>query len=210
MSKNCAIDGCDRRAANSRGWCQRHYLRWWRYGDPLKQKRIANGEALRYFEEVVLAYDGDDCLLWPFWRAAGGYAYLRHDGRDQPVSRIACEAVHGPPPTPDHESAHSCGRGHLGCVTKRHLSWKTHAENMADMLVHGTSARGDRNGSVKLTESDVRQIRELGGSMLQQEIAKAFGVSRQTVGDIIARKSWGWLRDDAHTTPTVRDREQMA
>ena len=78
------------------------------------------------------------------------------------------------------------------------------------MLVHGTSARGDRNGSVKLTESDVRQIRELGGSMLQQEIAKAFGVSRQTVGDIIARKSWGWLRDDAHTTPTVRDREQMA
>ncbi|MBZ9922605.1 hypothetical protein LB579_33660, partial [Mesorhizobium sp. BR1-1-7] len=25
----------------------------------------------------------------------------------------------------DAQAAHSCGKGHLGCAAKRHLSWKT-------------------------------------------------------------------------------------
>ena len=29
----CAVDGCDD-PSDSRGWCRRHYLRWWRTGDP--------------------------------------------------------------------------------------------------------------------------------------------------------------------------------
>ncbi|MBA8806042.1 hypothetical protein FB382_004393 [Nocardioides ginsengisegetis] len=29
----CKIDGCDD-VSDSRGWCRRHYLRWWRLGDP--------------------------------------------------------------------------------------------------------------------------------------------------------------------------------
>lgn len=31
----CTVEYCDRRAVK-RGWCRPHYLRWWRYGDPLK------------------------------------------------------------------------------------------------------------------------------------------------------------------------------
>ncbi len=30
----CAVGDCDA-AVHSRGWCQRHYLRWWKHGDPL-------------------------------------------------------------------------------------------------------------------------------------------------------------------------------
>jgi hypothetical protein len=29
----CAIAGCDR-VAVTRGWCRKHYARWWRGGDP--------------------------------------------------------------------------------------------------------------------------------------------------------------------------------
>lgn len=31
--RTCELDGCDRPHC-ARGWCRRHYLRWWRDGDP--------------------------------------------------------------------------------------------------------------------------------------------------------------------------------
>jgi hypothetical protein len=109
------------------------------------------------------------------------------------VSRRVCEETKGPPPTPAHEAAHSCGKGHLACVTKGHLSWKTHAENQTDKLIHGTDNRGQKHMMVKLTEDDVREIRALRGTMLQREIARQFGISQQSVGDIFRRATWGWL-----------------
>lgn len=33
MSGECAVDGCER-AAHTRGWCRKHYLRWLTHGDP--------------------------------------------------------------------------------------------------------------------------------------------------------------------------------
>lgn len=29
----CSISGCER-PVQARGWCQRHYVRWWKHGDP--------------------------------------------------------------------------------------------------------------------------------------------------------------------------------
>ena len=31
----CSIEGCDQEPCNGRGWCQAHYTRWHRHGDPL-------------------------------------------------------------------------------------------------------------------------------------------------------------------------------
>jgi len=32
----CTIDGCPNKARRSkRGWCEKHYMRWYRHGDPL-------------------------------------------------------------------------------------------------------------------------------------------------------------------------------
>ncbi len=41
---NCAIDGCDS-PVQARGWCNRHYLRWWRHGDPNTQHRAWNQQS---------------------------------------------------------------------------------------------------------------------------------------------------------------------
>ncbi|MBX3579951.1 MAG: hypothetical protein KF723_22335 [Rhizobiaceae bacterium] len=150
----------------------------------------------RFFNSVILMYDGNDCLAWPF-STRDGYAVMRWDGKSVSVCRLVCEKVYGPPPTPDHEAAHLCGKGHLGCVAKRHLVWKTDAENEADKLVHGTSNRGERHGMAKLLAADVLAIRELQGTATQREIARRFGVSQRTISLIHRRERWTWLEEAA-------------
>lgn len=129
-SPNCIVEGCNRERAG-RAWCAVHYKRWLRYGDTAG-KRTPNGEPERFLRETVLTYDGDQCLAWPYSRTGAGYGKIQKDGRTQIVSRVVCEEVYGPPPSSLDQAAHSCHNGHLGCVTKGHLSWKTPRRNLAE------------------------------------------------------------------------------
>ena len=88
------------------------------------------GELERYLREVVLPYEGNECLFWPYSRDGHGYAQMFRGGKNLIVSRVVCTAVNGDPPGADFDASHLCDNGHLGCVTKRHLIWETHAENM--------------------------------------------------------------------------------
>jgi hypothetical protein len=172
--------------------CRSHYKRFLRHGDPLAG-RTAQGEPERYLKTVVMTYDGDECLRWPY-ASSVGYAVTTIDGKREYVSRYVCIKAHGEPPTPKHEAAHSCGNGNLGCVTKRHLSWKTGAENQADRIPHGTSNRGSRHGLSKLTEQQVREIRSLIGTLSHSAIAKKFGVSRPHISGIASGREWAWVK----------------
>lgn len=152
-----------------------------------------HGEPMRFILEVALLHTGDECLIWPFANNGEGYGKVWVDGRRTGSHRYVCELVNGPPPTAEHEAAHSCGRGHIGCISPGHLSWKTSAENKADKLIHGTHNRGERNGRVKLTEAEAREILALKGTESQLDLAKRFCVSFQTVSHIHTGRSWAWL-----------------
>lgn len=156
-------------------------------------KPAISGEAQRYFHEIVLGYEGDECLPWPFARHTWGYGLIWADGKTLCVHTLVCEQKCGPRPTPEHQAAHSCGKGHFGCVTKRHLSWKTRAENMADKLIHGTHNRGERQGRSKLTEAQVIEIRALRGVKKQREIAEQFAISLAHVCAVQTGRAWPWL-----------------
>jgi hypothetical protein len=182
----CAVVGCDKPIRNSRGWCQAHYLRWWRYGDPLGGS-TATGAAARYFHDIVLPYHGEACLAWPFVATPQGYGQLWADGRMQLVSRLVCAALCGPPPTAEHQAAHSCGKGHLRCVAPSHLYWATRLENEADKVRHGT-----RGG--KLTATQVREVRSLIGTMSQAEIARQFSVIPSVINCIHKGRTFTWVR----------------
>lgn len=163
-------------------------------GRPPKEKRHligkGNGEQRRYFEAIVLPYDGDGCLTWPYSLLNTGYAVLNK----KVVSRLACEHRNGPPPHKSCDAAHSCGNGHLGCVNPNHLSWKTRKDNMADQLVHGTRNRGTRQGHSKLTPEVVMEIRDKRGKKTQAAIAQEYGLSAGHVSNIMnGKKSWEWL-----------------
>jgi hypothetical protein len=195
----CNIDGC-RATARTRGWCSAHYQRWRRSGNPNGCGGTERGAPRRFYERVVLSYDDGVCLAWPFARLNNGYPEMRHNGSMVLVSRLVCEAEHGPPPTPRHYAAHSCGNGHRGCVNRRHLRWATPAENHDDMIVHGNSTRGIKNPQARLDDASVHRIRTLAATHTQKQIAAMFGVRRETISKILLGKRWAWLSSTGELT----------
>lgn len=188
-SRICSIPDCGK-PSKTKGFCSAHYSRLLRNGDASVLKTTPNGEALDHYRIVVLLYEGDDCLIWPYSRHESGRGVITIDGRGSYVSRFLCEDIYGPPPTPDHQAAHSCGKGHLGCVTKRHLRWATREENEADKIIHGTHTRGERCHFSKLTIGQAAEILSLKGKDTQEAIAALYGVSRTIVSKIHSRKIW--------------------
>lgn len=195
--KPCAVTGCKgnahHQARGERGWCSKHYQRWRRSGDPAG-KRTDNGEPFAY----LIAHMWDDCPKWPFYRHACGYGEMTYQGRrGQRVHRIVCEMVNGPPPTPEHEAAHNCGKGHEGCFGARCLEWKTRIENVRDAQRHGTWSHGETVPQHILKEDQVLAIlaakpkkRDWGAAT---RIAKEYGVASQTITDIWRGRTWVWL-----------------
>lgn len=183
----CSIEGCARKHY-ARGWCSSHYKKWLYQGDPNFE---LEGVAQKFLRETVLTYSGNECLIWPYSRSGSGYAQMNIDGKIRIVPRIVCEERHGPPPSPAHQAAHSCGKGEQGCVTRNHLDWKTPKGNAADKANHGTESRGERHGSSKLTEAAVREIRASNETL--PVLASRFGVSQSNVSMVRNGKTWAWL-----------------
>lgn len=188
----CAVSGCDERSLR-RGMCGPHYERWRRHGDPLGGPRSVRGAKLKWLRENS-GHDGDECLTFPFPLGRHGYGHVTIDGVSHRAAHAMLRVADGPPPTPDHECAHSCGNGHLGCVNPSHLRWATSKENTDDQRKHGTLVRGSRHGMAKLAASDVRKIRGLAGKVQHAELGEMFGVSASHISGVISGKEWGWLK----------------
>lgn len=192
--KPCSVNGCNANASwsagGTRGLCCAHYKRLRRHGDPLggQPSRAKSGAPMEWLLQHK-NHGGDDCLIWPFGTRKDGRAKLRNES----AYRVMCKLVNGPPPSRRHQAAHSCGKGHEGCVNPRHLRWDTALGNQMDRKIHGTHNRGVRNRNCQLSEDDVREIRRLRGTMFQYEIAEKFGITQGAVNKIHTRRTWGWL-----------------
>jgi hypothetical protein len=134
--------------------------------------------------------DKDACLTWPFSRFQNGYGLVVKDGASYGAHRYMCELVNGEPPTPEHLAAHSCGKGKDACVNPNHLRWATSQENTLDRYEHGTMLFGDSHPRVKLTAEQVDEIRAIGRSMKQRDLAKLYGVCKSTIGNIVRGEHW--------------------
>lgn len=130
----------------------------------------------------------DDCWLWTGAKTCG---YGRFGVGDKVFvsSRVAYELWVGEIPD-GLVVRHKCRNRH--CVNPEHLETGTQSENVADTLRDGTMARGEKMGSAKLTEDQVRDIRNR-VNQTHQALADEFGVSRRTIGFIINRVNWAWL-----------------
>lgn len=130
------------------------------------------------------------------WPNHGGYRLVRlcTPGRRQSVSvhRIVCRAFHGEPPI-------GAEVRHLNGVASdnrpANLKWGTHAENLADMRLHGTSMDGERRPHAKMTASGVAELRRLARlGKTSAWLSEKFGIS-VTQAKRIARGE-GWVDVD--------------
>jgi transcriptional regulator with XRE-family HTH domain len=159
------------------------------------------GKAYKWLLAHVSYPHEDWCLVWPYARDKHGRGMLGYDGKQHWAHRFMCRLAHGDPPTPEHTAAHTCGKGHDGCINPHHLAWKTQAENLSDCRDHGTIARHHGGNRRKLLPEQIKAIREARGFQTQGQLAAKFGVSEGTISDIWHGRIYKGLSKINHFRP---------
>lgn len=181
----CSIDGCPR-AAHARGWCKLHYENNRIYGNPISLK-----DRMSEFANAAISSNLTSCIIWPFTKTRYGYGRITVDGKRQLVHRYICEMANGPAPRVRKDAAHDCGN--TSCVNPRHLRWSTHAENMADKLIH--FRRGSGIPWSRLDEAAVRDVLATRAKTINS-LASKYNVNPEVIRKIWMGKNWRWLDDN--------------
>jgi DNA-binding XRE family transcriptional regulator len=113
------------------------------------------------------------CISRKKWRTTREY-----------IHRLVMEAFHGA----SRLHVDHIDRGRSNNLVSN-LRYVTQKENMSNAPVK----RGAEHPANKLAECEVKAIRIMRGAMTQTRLAKIYGVSPSTIGDIQRRKIWKHL-----------------
>lgn len=131
------------------------------------------------------------CWVWTASRAPNGYGHMGlGDGTRQTVDAHVASFFLAHDRWPDNLVLHRCDN--RPCVRPDHLFEGTHQDNRDDCEAKGRHNFGVRNGSAKLTDESVREIRQATGS--QESVAARFGVSQMTVCDVKRGRYWSHVK----------------
>lgn len=109
------------------------------------------------------------------------------------VHRLVLCAFVGSPPSPESHCRHLDGNPRNNRV--ENLVWGTGIENAKDKVLHGTQPYGEAVHTARLTQKQVRVIRELrrrhpGYSGMVAFLARWMGVSQGAITDICTGRTW--------------------
>lgn len=147
----------------------------------------------------VAMFNGARCKYGGFRKPGGkkkSYLWIELDrfSRGRPVHRIVWEAFRGPIPE-GKEINHRNGKKRDNRISN--LEVVTHSENMKHAYDNGLipSRKGEGNTKAKLTEKQVRKIREefgKGGVSLAS-LSRKYFVTTATISAVVRRESWSHL-----------------
>lgn len=131
----------------------------------------------------------NDCLVWTGHKTSNGYGRLTINSRRTLAHRFAAEDYHGSIPT-GSLVLHHCDNP--PCVEKMHLYFGTAQDNMDDKTKRGHNVKGENHFRAKLTEQQVRSIREQyeTGDTSIKRLGKKYGVNSGTISQIVRRIIW--------------------
>jgi hypothetical protein len=130
-------------------------------------------------------------MIWPKSRDKDGYGWQYRDGKVRKAHRVAYAESRGLG-VDDLDGItirHSCDNP--SCINPEHLLAGGQIDNVKDRVDRDRSAKGERHGFSKLTESQVRKIPELRREGLtQKEIADEFGCHHSSISLIERGLLW--------------------
>lgn len=139
-----------------------------------------------------------DCVVYTWGsKTRSGHRKMRYHGRSRGVHCIAWTLVHGEIP-PGRFVLHRCDVPN--CINVDHLFLGTIADNNADRDRKGRHIPlpGSRNGTAKLSEHQIIEIRELAKQgVTQRAIAAKYGVTQRVIWLILRGKGWTHVKADA-------------
>ena len=184
----CIVEGCGG-LHNAHGYCLLHYQRVRSTGstDIINPKSLDVSDV---FDSHLGAPNSSGCIEWQGTRNQQGYGKVQRNRKAIHAHRYAYERAHGPIPE-GLVVRHKCDNP--PCVNPDHLEVGTALDNARDAVNRGRTARGEKSGSAILTEGDVLYIRKVKGEITQVEIARMYGVSRETVSAIHTGRTWSHL-----------------
>lgn len=145
----------------------------------------------RFRIQVVKIAEG--CWNWIGAHDKDGYGWISVNKEQIYAHRYSYTVSYGPIPE-SVQVLHKCDNPR--CVNPDHLFLGTHQDNMDDMLQKGRKRTvcGEENGTAKLTEEQVNEIRAryiprhpIHGC---NAMAREFGIGQMEVSRIINRKRW--------------------
>lgn len=143
---------------------------------------------LERFEEKVEFIPFSTCHWWLGYLDRDGYGEFRIDKKNKSAHRFAYDLYKKEIPK-GMCVCHKCDNP--SCVNPDHLFLGTQKENIADKVSKGRQAFGANQGSAKLDDDKVSEIkRMISSGENQTATAKVFGVSQATIWRIINRQTW--------------------
>ena len=140
MSAICLVEECDR-AATGRGWCHKHYMRWYAYGRVDLLPLLTASE--RFWAKVQRG-PNEECWLWTGASFENGYGVFWFEGTNIRAHRFSYEEARGPIPE-GLALDHLCRT--RGCVNPAHLEAVSLRENI--LRGEGITARNARKTHCK-------------------------------------------------------------
>lgn len=132
---------------------------------------------------------GSGCWIWMGAKTPAGYGNFMHKDKWYTAHRFAFENKVGKIPK-EMLVCHSCDNP--SCVNPKHLWLGTPKDNLQDMVKKNRGVRGSKHHLAKLTEQDIKKIRELykTGKYKQVELSRMFNVGNMQISRIVNKKRW--------------------
>lgn len=193
----CSVIGCSKIAVK-RGWCGMHYRRWHRHGTTDLPLIIKVPDKERFWEKVnkngsIHPICGQ-CWEWTGCKnqeGNKGYGVFSVNDTSTYVHRYSYELHYGLF-SKEMRICHHCDN--RICVNPIHLFIGTTQDNTDDKVKKGRQLKGIDIPQAKLTENDVKLIRELrsrGAKVLGPTgLAVMFNVCFQTIYFILSKETW--------------------